>query len=72
MEVGPTFSYPRVQSAALWECVRAPTLPICTPATLIPALTVATGVGSAVQNLDNILVGDRLCPTPHIMDDSHQ
>jgi len=41
-----------VQKAALQECVRAPALPVCTPVTLTHVVTVATGVRSAVQNLD--------------------
>jgi len=43
-----------VQKAALQECVRAPALPVCTPVTLTHVVTVATGVRSAVQNLDNV------------------
>jgi len=43
-----------VQKAALQECVRAPALPVCTPVTLTHVVTVATGVRSAVQNLDII------------------
>ena len=42
-----------MQKAALQECVRAPALPVCTPVTLTHVVTVATGVRSAVQNLDN-------------------
>jgi len=41
-----------VQKAALQECVRAPALPVCTPVTLTHVVTVATGVRSAVHNLD--------------------
>ena len=44
-----------MQSAALQECVRAPALPVCTPVTLTHVVTVATGVRSAVQNLDNVV-----------------
>jgi len=33
--------------------MRAPALPVCTPVTLTHVVTVATGVRSAVQNLDN-------------------
>lgn len=42
-----------MQSAALREYVRAPTLPVCTPATPIHVVTVATRVRSEVQTPDN-------------------
>ena len=40
-----------MQRAALQECVRAPAFP---PVTLTHVVTVATGVLSAVQILDNV------------------
>ena len=49
----PKFMVKCVQSAALQECVRAPALPVCTPVTLTHIVAVATGVRSAVQNLDS-------------------
>jgi len=46
-----------VQKAALQECVRAPALLVCTSVTLTHVVTVATGVRSALQNLDIITGG---------------
>ena len=64
----PKFKVKCVQSAALQECVRALALPVCTPVTLTHVVTVATGVRSAVQNLDitkrkgAMSTGNRGCP----------